>query len=258
MSSALGKYGIQLPQKPLSDFERADIEKIITFHIGKIVPRVLKEFDQFIDKKKEFTARQTSLLINGKNDKREAYKMKTYVDDYIAFYKDIEFSIISATEDILEEIITDMNQYTKNSSRKTKFINTLDSLNGQMIMFTLAVMSIGESLIKRHRTIENGRYLEHVLKAKRELTDDIKTIYKAFHRGELTLEEVNYTFRELIDKKVQDAIKFDSEIYNAIKFEEDLYSICDQDTILEFVYSVIENARVKVTSKNRLISLLEF
>ena len=143
MSSALGKYGVQLPQIPLSKFERADIEKIITFHIGKIVPRVLKEFDQFIDKKKEFTAKKTSLILNGKDDKREAYKMKTYVNDYIDFYNDIEFSIISAAEDILEEIITDMNHYTKNMDRKNKFINTLDSLNGQMIMFTLAVMSIG-------------------------------------------------------------------------------------------------------------------
>ena len=148
----------------------------ITFHIGKIVPRVLREFDIYIDKRREFTSKQTTTILKGKNDKRPSYYMKNYVNEYTGYYSDLDLNIIKAIEDILEEIIKDMIVYDKSLKRKNNFFNTLDSISGQTFIFVIGIICLGEAMIEEYGYIRNGRYLECVLRAKKELATSIKEL----------------------------------------------------------------------------------
>lgn len=257
MSNAFDKYKVEIPQRDIENFEYEDSVKILTYHVGTIIPRVLKELDEYIDKRKDFTAKQTSLIIKGNKAKRPAYKMKNYIEEHVDFYQEIEMDILRSVEDILEEVITDMISYNKNKTRKAKFFNTLDSITGQTFVFVIALINLGEHMIKEHGKVKNGRYFEHVLKAKQELSSDIKKLFKSMNRGEVSKEEANAVFRESIDKKVQELIQFDSEIYQEIKYEEDLYTMCTKDSIKGLIYGMVERIRADVTKTPRLIELLE-
>ena len=86
MSNIYEEYGIKIPKKSFNTFREDDKVKILTFSVGKIIPRVLRELDQ---KKEFFTARSTSLLIKGNKEKREKHKMKQYIKLYDDFYENI-------------------------------------------------------------------------------------------------------------------------------------------------------------------------
>ena len=256
MSDMFKKYGIDIPQLELVNFEKNDMEKIITFHIGQNVPRVLKDLDEFINKKRHWTAKQDALIFNGKEDKRPNYRMTPYIKEYEEFFSETEINITDALTDILEEIARDMNAYTKNITRKNKFFNTLESIEGQTVIFTIGIITIGEYLIKTRNGIENGKYLESVLRAKKILSQEIKEIYKSMNRGEISNEDAKIKFRHLIDNKVQDLIKFDSTLYNSIKAEEDLHRMCCENSIISLIYDTVESARIKATNKIRLTELV--
>lgn len=255
MSNMFDKYNIPIPKRNLDTFEKDDMEKIITFHIGKRIPRVLKELDIYIDKKKHFNAKQTSLIYNGKNDKRENYRMPQYVKTYLDFYNDMEISIFLILSDILEEMMKDMNNYNKDYKRKEKFFNTLESIEGQSMLFTIGIISIGEQLIKNGKRIPNGTYLENVLIARQLLAKEIQEVFKAMNKDEISRESANLQFRTMIQNKVQKLIVMDSSMYQAVKDEEDLHSICNEDSIQDFIYEIVESARIKATNKIRLLDL---
>ncbi len=255
--NAFEKYNINIPKKNIYEFEDEDIIKILTFKVGTEVPRVLKDLDVYINKNKQFSAKKTSLLFNGKKDKRPNYRMKNYVEEYVDFFNDVEINLKQALSDILEEVISDMANYNKDFNRKQLFINTVDTLTGQTFLFIIGVISLGEYLIKKFDYIENGRYLEQVLKAKRDLANKIKQIFKDMNRGIYSREEANELFKNLINQRVQDISKIDMETYNAIKFENDLYIMCDEESITNIIYEIVENARIDVTSQKRLIELTE-
>lgn len=256
MSDMFEKYGIEIPQRDLVTFEKVDQEKIITFHIGKFVPRVLKDLDEYLNAKKEWKSKQISLIYTGKDDKRDNYKMTQYIKEYEEFFAETEISITSALTDILEELVKDMNLYTKNETRKKKFFNTLESIEGQSVIFTIGIITIGEHLIKTRQGIENGKYLENVLRAKKLLATEIKEVYKAVNREEITKEQAKKQFRMLIENKVQDLITFDSSLYSLIKNEEDLHKMCCKVSIQKFIYDTVEAAREKATRKVRLTELM--
>lgn len=250
--NAYSKYLGELPQKNFSDFDEEDKVKIITCTIGKRLPRLLSDLNIYINPKKEMTSRQISLLLNGKNDYRENYRMKDYVGTYGKFFKDLHNSIFECIKEILEEVIDDMTEYTKNSKRREKFFRTFDSYQGQMFIFTIAITSLGEFLIKEYGKIENGRYLEQVLLARKRIAKKAKEIYKAMNRGEITKEQADLEFQELIDITIQDSVNFDLGLHEAIKFEEDLLEICTIESIEGFIYEMVEDIRIKSTGQLRI------
>ena len=77
------------------------------------------------------------------------------------------------------------------------------------------------------------------------------------NRGIYSREEANELFKSLINQRVQDIAKIDMDTYNAIKFENDLYAMCDEESITNIIYEIVENARIDVTSQRRLIELTE-
>lgn len=253
--SAFEKYKIEIPQKDICEFDQQDMVKILTYKVGIEIPRVLKELDVYINKDKQFTARKANLLLNGKNDKRSSHRMKNYVGEYIDFFKDIQINLQDALEDILEEIISDMIKYDKNFTRKKMFNNTIETLTGQTFLFIIGVISIGEYLIKKYGYIQNGRYLEQVLIARKELASKIKRVYKDMNKGIYSEEEARELFKELIKKKVQDNIKLNVEMYEEIKFENDLYDMCKEESITDVIYNIVDGARQKITGQMRLIDL---
>lgn len=239
----------------LEIIEEQDQIKVLTFKIGHIVPRVLKDLDNFINKERQFTAKKTSLIFNGKNDKRENYKMTDYVSSYGSFFTEIETSITKALEDIIEEIIEDMIKYDKNPNRKNRFFNTLDSPVGIEFLFVIGMISIGEYLIRTYGGIKNGRYLQLVLEAKETLSKQIKEIFKDMNKGKYTKEQANRIFRSLIDEEIQHKIKIDVDMYDKVKFENDLYHICSEESIEKLIYEIVDHARVKATHQPRLLNL---
>lgn len=253
--NAFEKYNIPIPKRSIYDFEEQDQIKVLTFKIGHIVPRVLKDLDNFINKERQFTAKKTSLIFNGKNDKRENYKMTDYVSSYGSFFTEIETSITKALEDIIEEIIEDMIKYDKNPNRKNRFFNTLDSPVGIEFLFVIGMISIGEYLIRTYGGIKNGRYLQLVLEAKETLSKQIKEIFKDMNKGKYTKEQANRIFRSLIDEEIQHKIKIDVDMYDKVKFENDLYHICSEESIEKLIYEIVDHARVKATHQPRLLNL---
>ena len=247
MSNIYEEYGIKIPKKPFNTFREDDKVKILTFSVGKIIPRVLRELDQ---KKEFFTARSTSLLIKGNKEKRENHKMKQYIKLYDDFY------IANSLGDILEEIIEDMTRYDKSQARKDKFFRMLDDPIGLKLLFVVGMMAIGEHLIETKGYIKNGRYLELVLKARKELSRTIKNIFKKMNKNEYTEDEAKILFRNLIENKVQDFIQFDVEIYEEVKREEDLTNLCEEASVDEFIIKLVDNAREKATGRPRLLDLI--
>ena len=73
------KYNISIPKRKITELDVDDQIKVLTFRTGKIVPRVLKDLDEYL---KKFGGRKVSLLYKGKKDKRENYKMREYVSEY--------------------------------------------------------------------------------------------------------------------------------------------------------------------------------
>ncbi len=252
---AFTKYNVAIPKKNIYEFEDEDIVKIITYKVGTIVPRILSDLDKFIDKQKNFTARKTSLLFNGKKDRRKNYQMQNYVSKYVDFFNGMELNIVTALEDMLEEVITDMANYDKNIDRRTLFFNTVDSVAGHTFLVAIGIISLGEYLIKKQGSIANGRYLEQVLIARKDLANKIKSIFKAMNRKELTYEEAIMEFKKMIADKIQEQIKIDVNLYNEIKFENDLYNLCDEDSIEDLFYDTVEKARLKATSQYRMFEL---
>ena len=249
MSNIYEEYGIKIPKKPFNTFREDDKVKILTFSVGKIIPRVLRELDQ---KKEFFTARSTSLLIKGNKEKRENHKMKQYDD----FYENMSDNIANSLGDILEEIIEDMTRYDKSQARKDKFFRMLDDPIGLKLLFVVGMIAIGEHLIETKGYIKNGRYLELVLKARKELSRTIKNIFKKMNKNEYTEDEAKILFRNLIENKVQDFIQFDVEIYEEVKREEDLTNLCEEASIDEFIIKLVDNAREKATGRPRLLDLI--
>lgn len=252
---AFSKYNVVIPKKAIKEFESEDMTKILTFKVGTVVPRILKDLDNYIDKKRQFTAKKASLLLNGKKDKRPNYEMKNYVGEYGSFFTEIEVNITKSLVDILEEVISDMNNYDKNENRKELFFNTVDSIEGQVFLFVIGVISLGEFLIKKFGYIKNGRYLEQVLMAKKELAKQITQIYKDMNKKIYTPEQARTMFVALIDKKIQDNMKIDMELYSEIKFEEDLFKMCDEESIDDLIYEIVEEAREKATGQIRMFEL---
>lgn len=252
---AFSKYNVVIPKKAIKEFESEDMTKILTFKVGTVVPRILKDLDAYIDKKRQFTAKKASLLLNGKKDKRPNYEMKNYVGEYGSFFTEIEVNITKSLVDILEEVISDMNNYDKNENRKELFFNTVDSIEGQVFLFVIGVISLGEFLIKKFGYIKNGRYLEQVLMAKKELAKQITQIYKDMNKKIYTPEQARTMFVALIDKKIQDNMKIDMELYSEIKFEEDLFKMCDEESIDDLIYEIVEEAREKATGQIRMFEL---
>ncbi|MCQ9627544.1 hypothetical protein HS141_11460 [Cetobacterium somerae] len=257
-SNVFEKYNIPIPKRDITEFQEEDVTKILTFKVGVMVPRVLRELDKFIDKKNQLSARQASLIYNGKNDKRENYRMENYVGKYGKFFTDIELNIKIALEDILEQVISDMANYDKNANRKEKFFNTVDSVPGQVFIFIIGTISIGQYMLDRYGYIKNGRYLEQVLLAKEDLANKSKQIFKDTNRGKYTYEEATEIFKKLIDEKIQKQMKFDIELYEEIKFENDLFNLCTEESLNDLVYQLVDGARQKVTNQMRLIELNEF
>ncbi|XGU46183.1 helix-turn-helix domain-containing protein [Fusobacterium necrophorum subsp. funduliforme] len=250
------KYNIKMPKRNFSSFDTEDKMKILTFSVGKIVPRVLKELDT-LDKKMYFTARKTSLLIKGKADPRERYRMKQYIVEYGEYFENLEDDISSTLGDILEEVIEDMVKYNKSKKRREQFFNTLDSPVGLQLLFTVAMISIGEYLLEQRGSIKNGRYLEQVLIARQELTRKIKTIFKKMNLQEYSEAEAKDLFKQLIEEKVQQMVKIDMELYDEIRLEEDLTRLCEESSLNEFILTLVENAREKATRRPKLISMIE-
>ena len=253
MSNIYEEYGIKIPKKPFNIFREDDKVKILTFSVGKIIPRVLRELDQ---KKEFFTARSTSLLIKGNKEKRENHKMKQYVKLYDDFYENMSDNIANSLGDILEEIIEDMTRYDKSQARKDKFFRMLDDPIGLKLLFIVGMIAIGEHLIETKGYIKNGRYLELVLKARKELSGTIKNIFKKMNRNEYTEDEAKILFRNLIENKVQDFVQFDVEIYEEVKREEDLTNLCEETSVDEFIIKLVDNAREKATGRPRLLDLI--
>lgn len=246
------KYNI-IPQKYNFDmFDEADKTKILTYKVGQIVPRILQDLDLY---EGYFSARKVSLLINGKKDKRENYNMKNYIDEYSSYFKNLTNNITIVLTDIFEEIIDDMLSYNKNSNRKQLFFTSLNTIFGQQLFFTIAVISIGEYLLKTTNCIENGQYLELVLRAKKELSKKIKDIFKKMNRNEYTEEEAKTIFKNLIEEKVQEKIKFDLETHNRVRVEEKLFEMCDEKSMNDFIISIVDNAREKITHNSRLFAM---
>ena len=246
------KYNI-IPQKYNFDmFDEADKTKILTYKVGQIVPRILQDLDLY---EGYCSARKVSLLINGKKDKRENYNMKNYIDEYSSYFKNLTNNITIVLTDIFEEIIDDMLSYNKNNNRKQLFFTSLNTIFGQQLFFTIAVISIGEYLLKTTNCIENGQYLELVLRAKKELSKKIKDIFKKMNRNEYTEEEAKTIFKNLIEEKVQEKIKFDLETHNRVRVEEKLFEMCDEKSMNDFIISIVDNAREKVTHNSRLFAM---
>lgn len=246
------KYNI-IPQKYNFDmFDEVDKTKILTYKVGQIVPRILQDLDLY---EGYFSARKVSLLINGKKDKRENYNMKNYIDEYSSYFKNLTNNITIVLTDIFEEIIDDMLSYNKNNSRKQLFFTSLNTIFGQQLFFTIAVISIGEYLLKTTNCIENGQYLELVLRAKKELSKKIKDIFKKMNRDEYTEEEAKTIFKNLIEEKVQEKIKFDLETHNRVRVEEKLFEMCDEKSMNDFIISIVDNAREKITHNSRLFAM---
>ncbi|MDY4011361.1 MAG: hypothetical protein SOY60_06815 [Fusobacterium gastrosuis] len=252
MQNAYDKYNVKIPKKNFNVFDIEDQIKILTFKVGKVVPRILKELNV---RGEFFTARKTSLLINGKIDKREEYKMKNYIAEYGDFFEDLSDNISNALGDILEEIITDMLKYNKNEKRKKAFFDLLDSVLGLQLIFTVGIISIGEYLINTQGYIKNGRYLEQVLLARKELSNKIKDIFKKMNKEEYTEEETKAMFRSLIENKVQELVKIDMELYDEIRFEEQLAEMCEETSINNFIIELVDYAREKATNRPRLIEM---
>ena len=255
--SAFEKYNVPIPKRSILAFEEEDMIKIITFKVGTIVPRILSDLDKFINKKRDLNGRKTSLIFNGKNDKRSNYYMTNYVSKYVDFFEGMELNIMTTLQDMMEEIITDMSNYDKNTDRKRRFFNTLESVPGHTFLVAIGIISIGEYLIKKQGYIQNGRYLEQVLKARKELANKVKTIFKAMNKGEYTYEEATEIFKMMIAQKIQEQVKIDAELYDQIKFENDLYNLCDEESISDLFYEIIENARKNVTGQMRIFDLKE-
>lgn len=253
--TAFEKYNIPLPKRNILEFEEEDMVKIITFKVGTIVPRILSDLDRFINKDRDLNGRKTSLIFNGKNDKRSNYYMTNYVSKYIDFFEGMERNIMLTLQDMMEEIITDMSNYDKNTDRRKRFFNTLESVPGHTFLVAIGIISIGEYLIKKQGYIKNGRYLEQVLKARKELANKVKRIFKAMNRGEYTYEEATEIFKMMIAQKVQEQVKIDAELYSQIKFENDLYNLCDEESIADLFYEIIENARENATGQIRMFEL---
>ena len=85
------KYNISIPKRKITELDVDDQIKVLTFRTGKIVPRVLKDLDEYL---KKFGGRKVSLLYKGKKDKRENYKMREYVSEYGEYFDEIEDGIL--------------------------------------------------------------------------------------------------------------------------------------------------------------------
>ena len=181
--------------------------------------------------------------------------MKNYIDKYSSYFKNLTNNITIVLTDIFEEIIDDMLSYNKNNNRKQLFFTSLNTIFGQQLFFTIAVISIGEYLLKTTNCIENGQYLELVLRAKKELSKKIKDIFKKMNRNEYTEEEAKTIFKNLIEEKVQEKIKFDLETHNRVRVEEKLFEMCDEKSMNDFIISIVDNAREKVTHNSRLFAI---
>ncbi|AVQ31745.1 MULTISPECIES: hypothetical protein [Fusobacterium] len=242
------KYNISIPKRKITELDVDDQIKVLTFRTGKIVPRVLKDLDEYL---KKFGGRKVSLLYKGKKDKRENYKMREYVSEYGEYFDEIEGNIIEVLEDILEQIIDDMNKYDKNLDRKNDFFDTLDSFIGGKFIFIIGIISLGEFLIKKYGYIKNGRYLGEVLKAKADLKNKITDVFKKMNQGYYTKEEANELFKEMIEKKVYEQTKIDAELYEEIKIEDDLSRICEDDSIDMLIFDMVDKVRLKATKQER-------
>ena len=167
-----------------------------------------------------------------------------------------QINIANSLGDILEEIIEDMTRYDKSQARKDKFFRMLDDPIGLKLLFVVGMIAIGKHLIETKGYIKNGRYLELVLKARKELSRTIKNLFKKMNKNEYTEDEAKILFRNLIENKVQDFIQFDVEIYEEVKREEDLTNLCEESSVDEFIIKLVDNAREKATGRPRLLDLI--
>ena len=58
-----------------------------------------------------------------------------------------------------------------------------------------------------------------------------------------------------IEEKVQEKIKFDLETHNRVRVEEKLFEMCDEKSMNDFIISIVDNAREKVTHNSRLFAM---
>jgi len=255
MKNAFEKYNITIPKINITDFDLDDISKILTYRIGKIIPIVLKDLDENINSDNQFNIQKISLIFKGKNDKRETHKMKNYISEHLEKYNEDNFNLEIILKNILEDMIHNMLYYNKDTLRKNEFFNTLNNLNGAKYIFTVGVICIEEYFLEKYGYIKNGKYLELVLRAKKELRKEIKLIYKGLKQGTYTEEEINSMFRALIKTRIKTYMENDDKLEEEIDFEKDLYKICNDESLDKYIYNIIDNSRAKATSQPRLFSL---
>ncbi|MFK4784490.1 hypothetical protein [Fusobacterium sp. MFO224] len=255
MKNAFEKYNIFIPKISITEFDTEDISKVLTYKIGKIIPIVLKDLDDNINSNNQFNVQKLSLIFKGKNDKRETHKMKNYIKEHIDKYDENNFNLLNILRDILENIIHDMLYYNKDSLRKNEFFNTLNNLNGARYIFIIGVICIEECFLEKYGYIKNGKYLELVLKAKKELRKEITNIYKGLKNGVYTETEVNSMFRALIKTRIKNYIENNESLEKELRFEKDLYKICDEESLEKYIYDITDSSRTKATNQPRLFSL---
>lgn len=255
MKNAFEKYNIPIPKINITKFDKKDISKVLTYKIGKIIPLVLKDLDDNINSDNQFNIQKISLIFKGKNDKRETHKMKNYIKKHLENYNEINFDLETILKNILEDMIHDMLCYNKDTLRKNEFFNTLNNLNGAKYIFTVGVICIEEYFLEKYDYIKNGKYLELVLRAKKELRKEIKLIYKGLKQGIYTEDEINSMFRALIKTRIKTYMDRDDKLEEEIDFEKDLYRICNNESLDKYIYNIIDHSRAKATSQPRLFSL---
>lgn len=255
MKNAFEKYNIFIPKIDITEFDTEDISKVLTYKIGKIIPIVLKDLDDNINANNQFNVQRISLIFKGKNDKRETHKMKNYIKEHMDKYDENNFDLLRILKDILENIVHDMLYYNKDTLRKNEFFNTLNNLNGAKYIFVVGVICIEEYFLEKYGYIKNGKYLELVLKIKKELRKEIRGIYKGLKEGTYTETEINSMFRALIKTRIKSYIENDESLEKELEFEKDLYKICNEESLEKYIYNLIDFSRTKATSQPRLFSL---